>query len=283
MICLYHRADLDGKGSGYLINRFLKPHYKNSEFIGMDYTDNCEFLLKKCKNEYVVIVDFGINKEVLLKLLDISKKILWIDHHTSSHEIMKDVIVDKRHTIILGDNSISAIEMVWNHFSSSPVPLWIQYISKYDTWHHNNTPNILLFILALENKAASFNNIIWNELYVNPEETMLNLINDGKLLQEYINGVNKFTVNEHAREIEFEGLIFLSINTTNKGSLQFKEHKNYEKYDFFMTYNLTKNGIWKYSMYTNNDNFDLSIIARKYNGGGHKGACGFSSDSLIIK
>lgn len=283
MVCLYHRADLDGKGSGFLIKRFLKQFYAHSDFIGMDYSDDCNFLIEKCENKDVVIVDFAIsNKDVFIKILEVSKSVLWIDHHASSHKIIENMSIDKRHTIILGDNSISAIEMVWNHFSSTNAPMWVKYISMYDTWNHNNNDNILMFIMGLNNKATSYNSFIWNELEIYPENTIVNLIKDGLLLQEFVDGINEIKVNEHAREIVFEGIVFLSLNTVSKGSLQFKKHKNYEKYSFFMTYNLTKNNTWKYNMYTDDSSIDLSEIAIKYGGGGHKGACGFSSDKLLF-
>ena len=37
---------------------------------------------------------------------------------------------------------------------------------------------------------------------------------------------------------------------------------------------------WKVSLYTKKDDIDVSIIAQKYGGGGHKKASGFRCDKL---
>ena len=42
-----------------------------------------------------------------------------------------------------------------------------------------------------------------------------------------------------------------------------------------------RNGTWKYSMYSKT--VDVSNIAKKYGGGGHKGAAGFNMDKLIFE
>lgn len=41
-----------------------------------------------------------------------------------------------------------------------------------------------------------------------------------------------------------------------------------------------RNGTWTYSMYSKT--VDVSNIAKKYGGGGHRGAAGFNTDKLIF-
>jgi len=43
---------------------------------------------------------------------------------------------------------------------------------------------------------------------------------------------------------------------------------------------IKKDNIWLFSLYTNKDDVDCSIIAKKYGGGGHKKASGFSSSTI---
>lgn len=39
---------------------------------------------------------------------------------------------------------------------------------------------------------------------------------------------------------------------------------------------------WSYSLRAANDDVDVSKIAVKYGGGGHKGAAGFASDKYVL-
>ena len=52
-------------------------------------------------------------------------------------------------------------------------------------------------------------------------------------------------------------------------------------YDILMPFSYNgKSGNWSYSMYSKTT--DVSVIAKKYGGGGHKGASGFTLDRLIF-
>ena len=48
-----------------------------------------------------------------------------------------------------------------------------------------------------------------------------------------------------------------------------------------MSYFKTNSGKYKYSLRSKGD-FDVSIIAKAFGGGGHKNAAGFESDTLIL-
>ena len=82
--------------------------------------------------------------------------------------------------------------------------------------------------------------------------------------------------------MEFEGLKFLTLNTARCNSLTFAAKDVPETgHDaicgFFWT-----GRTWKVSLYRarHRMDLDLSNIAVKYGGGGHKGACGFEAKTL---
>ena len=53
-------------------------------------------------------------------------------------------------------------------------------------------------------------------------------------------------------------------------------------YDILMPFSFNgRNGTWTYSMYSKT--VDVSEIAKKYGGGGHKGAAGFNTNRLIFE
>ena len=81
-------------------------------------------------------------------------------------------------------------------------------------------------------------------------------------------------------EIEFEGHKVFAMNIGLAGSDWFKSIDD-GSYDILMPFSYNgKHKNWSYSMYSKT--VDVSVIAKKYGGGGHKGASGFTTDELIF-
>jgi hypothetical protein len=82
--------------------------------------------------------------------------------------------------------------------------------------------------------------------------------------------------------VEFEGLKFLALTTARCNSLTFAAKDVPETgHDALMGFYFTGQK-WSVSLYhaKHNTGIDLSLIAVKYGGGGHRGACGFQLQTL---
>ena len=83
MKCVYHK-DLDGIASAAIVSHFVK---EPCDYIEVGYSKEFPFD-QIAKDELVYIVDFSI--EEWERLLEITKDVVWIDHHKSAIELYAD-------------------------------------------------------------------------------------------------------------------------------------------------------------------------------------------------
>ena len=121
-----------------------------------------------------------------------------------------------------------------------------------------------------------------NEIWYNllDDGTEKKYIEEGKVIIKYRDSFTKEYCESKGFETEFEGYKVYAMNIGLAGSDWFKSVDN-GSYDILMpfSYNGRYNS-WSYSMYSKT--VDVSNIAKKYGGGGHRGAAGFNLDKLIF-
>lgn len=106
------------------------------------------------------------------------------------------------------------------------------------------------------------------------------LLQNGRVL-EYTNAeANASLMHDVAFELNWEGLRFLAINKPRGNSRTFAAGVKPE-HDALLTFYWLRNK-WRVSLYgaPSHPELDLSTIAVKYGGGGHKQACGFEAKTL---
>ena len=308
MKCFYHLDD-DGKCAAYLVHKHASniDNYQD-EFIRINY-DIPLPLDKINQNEVVFIVDFSIPPEEMTELRKITPNIIWIDHHYTA--ILKNKGVhDDLPGIRYSENEhqLSGAMLTWiwfNHSKIKPVvlskdtiinesqyaPLFIQYISDYDTWTHK-FKNIMEFHAGMnlyENKE-DFDDLsnIWvlmygsdydfEDDYLYPTPAILQTIKNGNTAIKFRDGWAKNYADNFSYEIEFEGYRCCVLQLQTCGSQWFKSQNN-KGYDIYIAcaYNGKE---WITSLYSTT--VDVGAIAMKYGGGGHKGAAGFHSPQFLF-
>lgn len=186
-----------------------------------------------------------------------------------------------------------------------PEPFAVQLAGEYDIWDKRNpeaeifqfglrsieiTPSIWHDLLSL-NKVLSVDEIealidVGHKDILAPDGTskppiIYTLLESGRILMDYQRGVDAGTMGR-SFIMEFEGLKFLALNTARCNSLTFLSKDIPETgHDALMGF-YWNGEKWTASLYhaKHRTDIDLSKIATKYGGGGHKGACGFKSDVL---
>ncbi|MFA6234846.1 MAG: hypothetical protein WC824_11810, partial [Bacteroidota bacterium] len=79
-ICLYHRADLDGKCSAAIV----RSVFPDIALLGCDYGDDMQALFDQTKDcGRVLVVDFSLPMDLMAKIPGHSH-LVWIDHHVSA-------------------------------------------------------------------------------------------------------------------------------------------------------------------------------------------------------
>jgi len=110
---------------------------------------------------------------------------------------------------------------------------------------------------------------------------LLGLLENGRILQTYQQR-NDASMMHRSFLVEWEGLKFLALTTARCNSLTFASKDLPETgHDALMGFYF--NGkVWTVSLYhaKHRTDLDLSQIAVKFGGGGHRGACGFTADKL---
>lgn len=110
---------------------------------------------------------------------------------------------------------------------------------------------------------------------------VLQLLENGKTLQYAQTEQNASIIKAYGFTVQFEGLCFLACNHARFNSHLFTAGIKPE-HDALLGFNYDGAGKWRVSLYhaPENTQHDLSLIAVKFGGGGHRGACGFKVDKL---
>lgn len=111
-----------------------------------------------------------------------------------------------------------------------------------------------------------------------PPIILIQLLRDGELLQKYQQRIDAGMM-KRSFVTEFEGLNFLCANLLRCNSLTFASKDIPETgHDALLAFYYSGSQ-WTISLYhaSHRKDIDLSLIAVKYGGGGHRGACGFQS------
>jgi oligoribonuclease NrnB/cAMP/cGMP phosphodiesterase (DHH superfamily) len=281
MKCFYHN-DLDGRCAGSIVAKY-ENNYIKENFFEVDYVMNLPLDLVQ-ENERVYFVDYSFKKDTiwqLEKVLEKTKDVIWIDHHTSSLNLENELPWTKEIKGIRRDK-ISGAKLTYMYCANvdeNNVPYTIDLVSDYDCWIYNLEPDTTFFKIGIETKNYDALDSIWLDLYdvLNPKT--FDLINIGKTIKGYIDNDNTYYREHFAYESEIEGHKCLVVNRKTN-SWVFGERYNDYPLVMVWVYNGEK---YTYSIFSSNKDIDCSKIAEKFGGEGHKGAAGFSSTELLFK
>lgn len=272
MLCIYHSADHDGKGSAAIV-KYLN---KDCELLGYNY--DCEIPYEEIdKHDSIVICDISFPMEYMFKLHN-TKDLIWIDHHASAIEAYENYLTKANCLGIKGNRSIkkAAIELTWEYFlPQKEIPLGVKLLALNDLFDLKDK-RVRPFEFAFQSLGVNRPyEKVWKELFENKLDISL-MVEKGKAILSYI----KHRDYRLSRNMTFEGtylgLRFLAANMPQAGSDFFDSLDNVENYDFLISFSLNKRSKWNLSFRTTKDHVDVSQIASTLGGGGHKKASGAS-------
>lgn len=289
---VFHHNDMDGYGAAHVIKKKLGLCQADVEKDFIEVTHDIEKDRKKfsiCKeNEEVYIVDYSFTedtRDILDELMKKKCRIVWIDHHASSLELIENHPEYKRIPGVI-KNGISGALLTYLHlyrvndFDIGQAPDYLQLISDYDCWILKMNPRTDNFKLAYdcaENKWEFLDQCFENRYDYG---FIMKMCERGEIVKSYIDNENKYYRETYGYESEFEGMkVFVVPKDSNSwifGDL-------IEKYPMVVNYGFDGEK-YVYSLYADKKfSTDCSKIAQKYGGGGHKGAAGFTSKELLFK
>lgn len=292
MKCFYH-VDADGKCAAFWVKWFIGDiKDEEDEYIKINY--GMDFPFEKIRDgEKVYIVDYSLPVEEMKRLLDITKDITWIDHHKTAIEKYKDFEEPIRGVRYDGVAGCMLTYCYLKHmtrngegkikpFSKSmtkDAPYFTKLIADYDVWTFEYGDDTRFFHVSFEAENFNPDSDNWVELMGLMNEAQY--IENGKIMLKYRDSFAKEYCESKGFETEFEGYKVYAMNVGLAGSDWFKSVDD-GSYDILMPFSFNgRNGTWTYSMYSKT--VDVSNIAKKFGGGGHKGAAGFNTDQMIFE
>lgn len=275
-LAIYHKADFDGLCSGAIAKRALGD---TADYLPWDYSDPLPDL---SPYERVYLIDISLPRAAMEAN---ASKLIWIDHHKSAIGAMKDLTIDG-----LRIDGVAACRLAWRWFNGEDVedgvqgygekadyverrveePYAVQLLGEYDIWDKRN-PVTDLFQVGLQ----SIQHPNWESLLSNDRTHYVHeIVEKGRSIFAWLTVNNAQISQERGFDVQFEGLTFRALNTARSNSLVFaasiKEH-----HDGCLSY-FWNGRKWGFSLYgvEHKKHLDLSLIAVKYGGGGHKQAAG---------
>lgn len=299
---IHHSADYDGIFCREIAHKFLP----DAELIGWDFADRPLTLKHDCDTLYVM--DLPCDKPFGFDLTGLAMKddepvkeyrlgsfstvnLIWIDHHKSSIESHPTNIPGYR------IDGVAACRLVWQWFNRQiPInegailpakkdfidrkvsePLAVRLAGEYDIWDHRGDGD-LEFQFGLDSEEG----LRWDWLLVEQPQYAQQIIAQGKCAMACYKKRDADIMRSRSFMVEFEGLKFLALNTARCNSNTFaaldKPETGHDALLGFF-YNGKKFTLSFYHA-AHRKEIDLSKIAVKYGGGGHKGACGCQMDKL---
>ena len=275
MKCFYHSADLDGHCSGAIVKYF----HVNCEMIGINYGD--EFPWDSIwAEELVLMVDFSLPPEDM-KRLNEACTLIWIDHHKTAIDALKDYAIGGRQKVGLG-----ACALVWSFFHAGDLPLAVQLLAEYDVWELSRKDTLpFQYGLRFEKNTYPDNQDLWVPLFTGGA-SLLYIIERGEILLEYETRQNV----KKCKSMAFESVLHTNGDTypaicCNLGMVNsrlFESAYDPTRHDVMVAF-CRRRHEWNVSLYSTKDHIDCGVIAKEFGGGGHVQAAGFSCQNLPFK
>jgi uncharacterized protein len=248
----------------------------------------------------IYIVDLSVDE--LMARPELRDKIVWIDHHKSAIEKW-----DNRAGPISGNpvpnfqgiriDGVAACRLCWAWFTwdvgqehlppltksvfvdrEIKEPRLIRLAGEYDIWDDRDPDAKVLQFGLRALSETDLGRLVENQFSGEPTGVKLDdVITQGRAIKSYCDKQNDEYSASYSHTIKWEGLTFCALNIGQRGNSDLLKGGIRPEHDACFAWRYTGNGYAMVSLYhiAGKEHHDLSKIAVKCGGGGHKGACGF--------
>ena len=259
IFCIYHGNCADGFGAAWAVRHALGD---GVEF----YAGSHGKLPPDCTGRDVVMVDFSYKRDVLLAIAVQAKSILILDHHISAQ---KDLVDLPQNITTVFDMDKSGAILAWEHFNEGEPPQLLKHIEDRDLWRFNidGTRQVQAALFSY-----SFDFELWDK-FIGDDISVLQ--SEGVAIErKQMKDVNSLIGAAAARRT-IAGFDVPTLNapymfSSDAGHIMGKNEP------FAACYYETGTSRY-FSLRSHPDGEDVSEIAVKYGGGGHKHAAGFKT------
>ena len=273
-VVLYHGPGCsDGWASAWLAHRYGGVPAEN--LIPVSYGQPPPDLT----GQRVLIVDFSYKRSVMLDIVRQAASVVVLDHHESAEKELEGLAIEclkmgLKPPHIGFDMTHSGAMLMWRWLSYAPPPAIVTYVEDRDLWKWK------LFESKAINAAIRSYPIdlkVWDRLNaeIGDKGGFPRLVNEGKAILRYQDEVVAQHVG-HAVETTIAGHKVLAVNATVLFSEIAGELARGRP--FGAAFFIRKDGKRVYSLRSDENGQNVSLIAAVFGGGGHMRSAGFETD-----
>ena len=213
----------------------------------------------------VVIVDFSYRRAVMEAMSLKAKSLLVLDHHKSAQADLAGL------PFVVFDMERSGAGMAWDWFHpGQPRPALVNLIEDGDLWRHV-LQGTREFQLRLEMEAMDFSS--WERIAGMSEQELAAFIAEGAILKRAFDG-EVAALLEDRYAVTLVGEAGLAVNASSRYTSDVGHHLAEMSGSFGMVWRQL-DGALKISLRSCGD-YDVSLLAGKFGGGGHRNAASFT-------
>jgi len=221
----------------------------------------------------VLICDFSYKYDILTKMIADANSLAVIDHHKTAEAELK--LISDKNKVFRMDHS--GAYLTWKYFfPTQNVPLLIKYIEDNDIWLKKlpSTKEVTAYIYALPFEFEEYEKLLDDDYIThNVIPTALGM---GKQNSYYVDQAMSMSTQKFVQigdKYYFVAHLNTSVLKSEIGNQIFNKQPNC---DFSAVYSL-KDSTTYFSLRSTDDRADVSAIASKYGGGGHRNASGMTT------
>ncbi len=255
-LVVYHGDCPDGFGAAFAA---WKVYGDGADYVPVSHGD----APPKFAGRDVLMADFAYDRATTMALKEQAADLVVLDHHRSAEGEIGDL------SYCVFDMNRSGAVMAWEHLHDEPAPLLLQYVQDRDLWR-NSLPESEEVSAALRGKPFDFQ--VWDSLDVGQ------LRAEGRTLLAYQRRMVE-RVAAHASPVEILGV---KVPTVNCPVLQSELGDRLAKgHPFAAVWWQGAKEVARWSLRSTPEGMDVSEIATRYGGGGHRTAAGFKGSPPV--
>ncbi len=263
-LCIYHGNCLDGFAAAWAVRHALA---ENVEF----YKGIHQQAPPDVKGRDVFLVDFSYKKDVLENMLNTAASITILDHHISAENDLSELLQAGKIKGLF-DVSKSGAMLAWQWFNpEQPAPALIAYIQDRDLWQFK-LEGAREINAALSSYPYDF--IAWDKLMASHDDELEALKRDGEAIERRLQKDVRELIASGVRRMVISGYDVPVLNASS-AYVSDAGHIMSVGEPFAACYWDHANGR-SFSLRSAEDGMDVAEVAKKYGGGGHEKAAGFT-------
>lgn len=288
----YHRMDLDGRAAGAIARRGLEAAGEPFRLYPYDYADPFpEADVRERDTVWFIDVAWQPFENMARLARERGCRVVSIDHHRSVAESGVLAAIESHFS---ADNSRAGCLLAWEYFMpEEPAPEWVDLLSRYDIWDNSDgdawAKRILPFQMGMQARPTDpvDNWPFWKRLFERgagaSRRFVRGTIRDGRAILAWVLERSAADARDHAFEAHLGRLKALCINSTAFSSSALDAAWNPQRHHLMLIYARRRDATWRVALFTSRPDVDVSRIAERFGGGGHRSAAGFSAAAVEVR